>query len=182
MTWSVFSASGALKTAAASVGYGTSLPASPVDGLEYTLVDSVSTPTYTWRFRYNAGSSSAYKWEFIGGAPGAQTTTAALAVNNSTVDSSATALPKAGDWYHICTWHGSNNFASTDSTAYSYNSTTTVQFFRSSANNDRDIGGGSAWVRWLGQTSGINMKIRLTTTGNNNLGSVSHALLPIRVS
>jgi len=65
------SAAGVLRTdGALSVGaYGTSLPASPVDGQEYTLVDSTTTPTYTWRFRYNAGSSSSYKWEFVGGAP-----------------------------------------------------------------------------------------------------------------
>jgi len=48
--------------------YGISLPASPVDGQEAILVDSISNPTYQWRFRYNAGSTSAYKWEFIGGA------------------------------------------------------------------------------------------------------------------
>lgn len=47
--------------------YGTSLPAAPTDGLEAILVDSLTDPTYQWRFRYNAGSSSAYKWEFIGG-------------------------------------------------------------------------------------------------------------------
>jgi hypothetical protein len=47
--------------------YGTTLPASPVDGQEAILVDSITNPTYQWRFRYNAGSVSAYKWEFIGG-------------------------------------------------------------------------------------------------------------------
>jgi hypothetical protein len=51
------------------VSYGTTLPASPFDGQEAVLVDSVSNPTYQWRFRYNAGSTSAYKWEFVGGAP-----------------------------------------------------------------------------------------------------------------
>jgi hypothetical protein len=49
------------------VGYGTTLPGAPLDGQEYILVDSVTNPTYQWRFRYNAGSTSAYKWEFIGG-------------------------------------------------------------------------------------------------------------------
>jgi len=54
-----------------SVGsnYGTSFPASPADGAEFVLVDSITNPSYQWRFRYNAGSTSAYKWEFIGGAP-----------------------------------------------------------------------------------------------------------------
>ena len=48
--------------------YGTSLPSSPVDGQEAILVDSLTNPSYQWRFRYNAGSTSPYKWEFIGGA------------------------------------------------------------------------------------------------------------------
>lgn len=48
-------------------GYGTSLPASPVNGQEFILVDSLTAPTYQWRLRYNASNSSAYKWEFVGG-------------------------------------------------------------------------------------------------------------------
>jgi len=47
--------------------YGTTLPASPADGQEAILVDSLTNPSYQWRFRYNASSTSAYKWEFIGG-------------------------------------------------------------------------------------------------------------------
>lgn len=55
-----------------SPSYGTTLPASPVNGQEHVLVDSVTAPTYQWRLRFNSQSSSAYKWEFIGGAPSAQ--------------------------------------------------------------------------------------------------------------
>jgi hypothetical protein len=51
----------------ASGGYGTSLPGSPTNGQEYTLVDSITNPSYQWRFRYNSGSTSPYKWEFVGG-------------------------------------------------------------------------------------------------------------------
>src|SRR4029077_5410423 len=47
--------------------YGTTLPANAYDGQEAVLVDSTTNPTYQWRFRYNAASTSAYKWEFIGG-------------------------------------------------------------------------------------------------------------------
>lgn len=46
--------------------FGTSLPDSPEDGQIFTLVDSLTAPTYIWTFRYNAASIS-YKWEFIGG-------------------------------------------------------------------------------------------------------------------
>jgi hypothetical protein len=55
--------------ALAVFGYGTSLPATPTDGQEYILVDSTTNPTYQWRFRYNAGSTSPYKWECVGGSP-----------------------------------------------------------------------------------------------------------------
>jgi hypothetical protein len=53
----------------AALGYGTTLPGSPVDGQEYVYVDSTTAPTYQWRLRYNAGSSSTYKWEYVGGSP-----------------------------------------------------------------------------------------------------------------
>jgi len=53
---------------AANVSYGTQLPSNPIDGQEAILVDSLTNPAYQWRFRYNAGSSVAYKWEFVGGA------------------------------------------------------------------------------------------------------------------
>lgn len=55
--------------AMAPSGYGTSLPASPHDGKEFTVVDSTTSPTYQWTFRYNANSSHSHKWEFIGGTP-----------------------------------------------------------------------------------------------------------------
>jgi len=53
---------------APSIPYGTSLPSAPVDGQEAVLVDVVTNPSWIWRFRYNAGSTSPYKWECIGGA------------------------------------------------------------------------------------------------------------------
>lgn len=58
-----------LPSIAAAPAYGTSLPASPADGQEAVLVDSVTGANWVWRFRYNAGASSPYKWEFIGGSP-----------------------------------------------------------------------------------------------------------------
>jgi hypothetical protein len=84
--------------------YGTTLPASPVDGQEAILVDSVTNPSYQWRFRYNAGSSSGYKWELVGGAPAlvpvfaAETTTSAPYVDLATPGPSFT-VPRSGDYY-----------------------------------------------------------------------------------
>jgi microcystin-dependent protein len=101
-------------------GRGTSFPASPVDGQQFILVDSITNPTYSWTFRYNAASSSAYKWEFIGGSP--------LAVGNApppaTFTTSSTTyvdvngaptvtLPRAGDYeitmFGQCQNHGTSS-------------------------------------------------------------------------
>lgn len=48
-------------------GYGIALPASPSDGQEYILVDSLTAPTYAWRFIYVAGIADANKWVLVGG-------------------------------------------------------------------------------------------------------------------
>lgn len=45
------------------VTYGVAFPASPVDGQEHILVDSITLPTWEMRFRYNAGSTATIKWE-----------------------------------------------------------------------------------------------------------------------
>jgi hypothetical protein len=84
-------------------GYGTALPGAPIDGQIYTLVDSTTNPSYQWRFRFNAGSSSTYKWEFIGGssatvynsggsAPGILSGWATISTGVSF------ALPRSGDY------------------------------------------------------------------------------------
>jgi hypothetical protein len=88
----------------ASLGYGTSLPGSPVDGQEAILVDSTTNPTYQWRFRYNASSTSAYKWEFIGGTPwfsyAYNGTWQPFSGNSTWVGSSpGFVLPRTGDYW-----------------------------------------------------------------------------------
>lgn len=86
------------------VTYGITLPASPSDGQEAILVDSLVNPTYQWRFRYNAGSTSPYKWEFIGGTDALRTVAAdqTTATNNSWVNLATVGpdfvTPYAGDW------------------------------------------------------------------------------------
>lgn len=49
--------------------FGIAFPGSPVDGQEFTLVDSLTAPTYAWTFRYVASISDAYKWVLTGGSP-----------------------------------------------------------------------------------------------------------------
>jgi len=83
-----------------SPSYGTTLPANPVDGQEHVLVDSATNPSYQWRFRYNAGSTSAYKWEFVGGSSwrADNAAAAALAAGGWTTLAPTLTLPRAGDW------------------------------------------------------------------------------------
>jgi hypothetical protein len=61
------------------IGMGTSLPASPFDGQEFILTDSLTAPTYTWRLRYVAAKAT-NKWVFIGGSPAVATNDASIAI------------------------------------------------------------------------------------------------------
>lgn len=48
----------------------TALPSSPVDGQEiYLQTAAMATAGVIWHLRYNASSSSPYKWECVGGPP-----------------------------------------------------------------------------------------------------------------
>lgn len=49
-------------------GRGTTLPTNPGDGDEFVLVADAANGVL-WHLKYNAGSASAYKWEYVGGTP-----------------------------------------------------------------------------------------------------------------
>jgi len=101
-----------------ALGYGTTLPASPYNGQEYVLVDSTTAPTFTWRFRHNANSTSTYKWEFVGGS-----TYLAYEDNDITMQVVPTygpqgpvlAIPRAG---YYCLRTTSYFYHPTDATSY----------------------------------------------------------------
>jgi len=55
---------------AGGVANVTTLPTTDLKpGKEIILTDSLTSPTYHWHLRYNAESSSSYKWECIGSTP-----------------------------------------------------------------------------------------------------------------
>jgi hypothetical protein len=76
-------------------------PGSPADG-DIWVATAVDANGVRWHFQYNAGSASAYKWEFIGGPAIAvdvvtgEATASATNVDLATVQSFT--LPRAGDW------------------------------------------------------------------------------------
>lgn len=83
-------------------------PASPVDG-DIWIASAVDNNGTRWQFQYNAGSSSAYKWEFIGGAPTALLYAASGKAFNYASFSTASpwywyptfstwTVPRSGDW------------------------------------------------------------------------------------
>ena len=80
----------------------TALPASPVDGQECVLTDSLTAGTYHWHLQYVAGRAT-NKWVFVGGAPAvAEILTAENRGNTAygdltTVGPSFT-IPVAGDY------------------------------------------------------------------------------------
>ena len=102
--------------AAGGVGIGTSLPASPSDGTEYVLVDSLTAPTYAWRFRYVASITDAYKWVSVGGAEKfasvdtAETTASTTAADLATVGPSFT-VPRSGIYDVMVVANMTNNAA-----------------------------------------------------------------------
>jgi len=66
-------------------------PGSPKDG-DIWIATAVDGNGTRWQFQYNAGSASAYKWEFIGGVP----MLAAVATGENTTSTTYAALTTAG--------------------------------------------------------------------------------------
>lgn len=81
-------------------GVGLALPASPVDGDEYTLVDSLTVPTYQWRFKYVASITDAYKWVYVGGVGRGVEQLGLTATSTSFIDipGAVITVPRAGIW------------------------------------------------------------------------------------
>lgn len=91
--------------AAQRISYGTTPPASPNDGDEWIL-PADATNGVMWRFRYNAASASAYKWEFVGGSPvlrDIQTQETLAGAANAWIDAPTVGpqfqVARAGDYY-----------------------------------------------------------------------------------
>lgn len=100
MEWECISASWVLVSVTAPEV--NSLPASPIDQQECIYVVD-ATNGIKWHLKYRSASASAYKWEYIGGAPlisevlSSESTASGTYVNLTTTGPSV-ALPLAGDY------------------------------------------------------------------------------------
>ena len=68
---------------------------------KHILVDSLTAPTYAWRFRYMATIIDAYKWLCIGGSPAyisASGGTMTTAVYADFPSNASFTVPRAGDY------------------------------------------------------------------------------------
>lgn len=103
------------------INYVTSLPSSPVDGQEIFYAAD-ATNGVIWHLRYRSGSSSSYKWEYLGGPPlfsqvsetANESTTSTTFAALTTAGPSVT-LPLAGD-YQITL--GCRAYGTTDNQSY----------------------------------------------------------------
>ena len=102
---------------------GTALPSSPVDQQSFYYIAD-ATNGIVWHLRYRSASSSAYKWEYVGGPPlsaeitGEQTTTSTSYTDLGTVGPSVT-LPLGGD-YLVTIAARMNNVTANQSAIMSY--------------------------------------------------------------
>lgn len=177
---------------AANLSYATSLPGSPSDGQEAVLVDSVTNPSYQWRFRFNAGSTSAYKWEFIGGSDahvvvGAdETTTTTGAWLELTTVGPLVTLPRAGDYEAI---GGANTYHSAAATVTYFgitNGTTTPPFAAATYNTavNAVIPSGTSSYRFTGLAANSDIRCRYYngTAGTAHWTNRWLRVHPVRVS
>ena len=79
-------------------------PSNPQNG-DIWIATAVDANGTVWQFRYNAGSASAYKWEFIGGGPlsAAVATAEAIPAGSGVVDAATVGpqvtLVRGGDYW-----------------------------------------------------------------------------------
>jgi hypothetical protein len=187
-------AAAVLKTdgAIATAAYGTSLPASPVDGQEFTLVDSITNPTYQWRFRYNAGSSSAYKWEFVGGPPLRVEIAASEPISfttgawvNCTTPGPDIVVPRSGDYIadaRVLLSATTSTVAAFIGVANASVGTTPVGIQTAAAPISGGYASLSANPFIPGVTAGQTLRVQYASGAAHNFSSRSLAVLPRRVS
>jgi hypothetical protein len=169
----------------------TSLPSNAIDGQEVRYLAD-NTNGIIWNLRYRAGSSSAHKWEFIGGPSLTEISTASFTFTDNTISGAPNraptlTVPLAGD-YDVSFW------------CYGYGLSTTARSINGSTYSSTGVGTTdaegivlSAVTSNMGQT-GTSRKVHTLAVGTislrfkvpSGLSSVIEqrgmTLTPIRVS
>jgi hypothetical protein len=173
--------------------YGTSLPASPVDGQRAVLVDSTTNPSYQWEFRYNAGSTSAYKWEYVGGADAYAQVAASETTStyNTWVDLATpgplVTVPRAGDYYTLCGATAQQSVAGANLVIAPWNGTAAgsgISYVPAAiANTNYSIPGFAA--HWTGIAAGSDLRLRYQNQAGSGTATFQFRWVlvrPVRVS
>lgn len=174
----------------ASAPLVTSLPSAPIDGQEIRYVAD-ATNGVIWNLRYRAASSSAYKWEFVGGAPlSASTISGITGTISSTSFVSASggnisvSLPLAGDYWTTTTILGTNNtggawwMGGLDGPGSTIVDQFCARLMTSSANYFQN--GAASILRTFTSSGTVDMKYRVTS-GIATIAERGFSLTPIRV-
>ena len=168
------------------------LPALPSDG-QTILYQSAAMRTdgVIWQFRYNAASTSAYKWEFIGGPPWFSTMvgteegvgTAATWVNLAT-DGPSITVPLAGDYASNCWAYGvTSGGASTVQIGTAVGNTTPAANrpqTTAAINNYANLSDGQR-ISAVPAATGIKMRYYGGTITTDKFGNRGMCVTPIRV-
>jgi hypothetical protein len=165
----------------------TALPTSPVDGQEcYFVADAANG--IKWHLKYNASSSSAYKWEYLGGPPLTSTLTPVTARPVLTAAWAAVpnvptiTMPLAGDFWIGYGYLGASNAAGgwggvhPQSTVNIINIDTQARFMSSTAGQ---YGGNRRRYRFNGLPATL---IQMQGLGlGTTVADIDMDVLPIRV-
>lgn len=107
----VLDVSGKLPSSLINPARGTTFPLNPPDGYEFVYTAD-ATNGIQWRFKYNQGSASSYKWEIVGGGPplraeiATSETRANVAYGALATAGPSIILPFAGDYDITIGFHG----------------------------------------------------------------------------
>jgi hypothetical protein len=177
-------------TVPSPAGYGTTLPASPVNGQEHILVDSVTAPTYYWRLRYNAGSASPYKWEYIGGIPATIRVDTGEAFTTDGWGTMATSgpnytLPFAGDWdFGVDLELYGISGTGRCSMGYAVGATASQELWASNFYCGDAATTPTRWYRWFAQAAGVLFSARYHKFNGGGASGRNRRMqaVPVRIS
>jgi hypothetical protein len=172
--------------ASASASYGPNPPANPVDGQIWMLPvgDGV-----VWQFRYNAASASAYKWEFVGGAPSWSTVETDQGTSSTTyvgLGGPNLVLPNAGHYtvdFGVRTYAGSAGVDITAAVKRGAAATADIDQIAFKTSTSFHVTSLARTIRMLGLAAGATLELQYKASG----GTASFVnrwmgVTPVRVS